>query len=57
VHTGACRISLAGLTPRSITGRYYTDRFTAGDMELSLISRSTEHSTFGEAAASDTVNS
>jgi hypothetical protein len=55
VHTGACRISLAGRAPRAITGRYYTDRFTAGDMELNLISRSTEHSTFGEAAASDTI--
>lgn len=56
VHTGACRISLAGRTPRSISGRYYTDRFTAGDMDLDLISRSTEHSTFAEVASSDTAN-
>jgi hypothetical protein len=57
VHTGVCRISLAGRIPRSITGSYYTDRFTAGDMELDLISRSTEHSTFAEAAASETSTS
>lgn len=56
VHTGACRISLAGRTPRSVTGRYYTDRFTAGDMELKLISRKTEHSTFAEAAAAETAD-
>lgn len=53
IHTGACRISLAGREPRSISGRYYTDRFTAGDMELVLVDRETEHSTFALAAAAD----
>ncbi|WP_432197176.1 hypothetical protein [Streptomyces sp. bgisy027] len=54
-HTGACRLSLAGRTPRALAGRYYTDRFTAGDMELVLISRTTDYSTFAEAAVADTV--
>ncbi|MFE2096979.1 hypothetical protein [Streptomyces sp. NPDC059468] len=54
-HTGACRLSLAGRAPTALTGRYYTDRFTAGDMELVLISRTTDYSTFTQAASADTT--
>ncbi|MFJ6616203.1 hypothetical protein ACIQOW_01300 [Kitasatospora sp. NPDC091335] len=55
-HTGACRITLAGRSPGSMNGRYYTDRFTAGDMELVLVNRNTDHSTFAEAETADTSN-
>ncbi|MFJ9816031.1 hypothetical protein ACIRU3_12275 [Streptomyces sp. NPDC101151] len=54
-HTGACRLSLAGRTPTALAGRYYTDRFTAGDMELVLITRTTDYSTFAQVAAADTT--
>ncbi|MFB7045102.1 hypothetical protein ACFCX7_03010 [Streptomyces microflavus] len=54
-HTGACRLSLAGRAPTALVGRYYTDRFTAGDMELVLMNRTTDYSTFAQAAAVDTA--
>jgi hypothetical protein len=54
VHTGACRLNVAGRKPTTLTGRYYTDRFTAGDMDLVLIGRRTDYGTFAEAAAADT---
>lgn len=53
-HTGACRLSVAGRNAQALAGRYYTDRFTAGDMVLVLVSRSTEYGTFDQAAAADT---
>ncbi|GAA2474103.1 hypothetical protein ACFPFX_12435 [Streptomyces mauvecolor] len=52
-HEGACRISVTGLTPLTATGHYYTSRFTAGDMDFTLLDRSTHHSTFAEAQATD----
>jgi hypothetical protein len=45
---------VAGRKPTTLTGRYYTDRFTAGDMDLVLIDRRTDDGTFAEAAAADT---
>lgn len=51
-HEGACRISFTGLTPRAATGHYYTSRFTAGDMDFTLLNRSTDYATFAEAQAS-----
>jgi hypothetical protein len=53
-HTGACQLSIAGRKPQALAGRYYTDRFTAGDMDLVLMSRSTDYGTFDQAAAADT---
>ncbi|MFD4548471.1 MULTISPECIES: hypothetical protein [unclassified Streptomyces] len=46
---------LAGRAPRALTGRCYTDRFTAGDMELVLITRTTDYSTFAQVAADTTT--
>lgn len=54
-HTGACRLDLAGRAPTQLSGRYYTDRFTAGDMQLIRMNRTTDYSTFAEAAAADTT--
>ncbi|WP_393077319.1 hypothetical protein [Streptomyces sp. LN704] len=52
-HIGACRIELVGRTPTSLTGGYYTDRFTAGDLELTLVNRATDHATYAQSAAAD----
>ncbi|WP_371674910.1 hypothetical protein [Streptomyces sp. NBC_01276] len=52
-HEGACRIAVTGLKPKSAAGRYYTSRFTAGDMDFTLLNRSTDYSTFAEAQATD----
>ncbi|MEV4453591.1 Cap15 family cyclic dinucleotide receptor domain-containing protein [Streptomyces mirabilis] len=52
-HSGACRLSVTGRTPQSITGSYFTDRFTAGDMDLTLVDRSTDHGTFADAQTAD----
>ncbi|MFF5131094.1 hypothetical protein ACFY41_29740 [Streptomyces syringium] len=52
-HEGACRIRVAGLTPRAATGYYYTSRFTAGDMDFTLLNRSTGYGTFTEAQTAD----
>ncbi|MCX4972409.1 hypothetical protein [Streptomyces sp. NBC_00620] len=52
-HHGACRLSVTGLIPKSATGHYFTGRFTAGDVDLMLISRSTEFGTFSEAQTAD----
>ncbi|WP_217565984.1 hypothetical protein [Streptomyces sp. GbtcB7] len=44
---------MTGRTPQSITGSYFTDRFTAGDMDLTLVDRSTDHGTFADAQTAD----
>ncbi|MFE2352387.1 Cap15 family cyclic dinucleotide receptor domain-containing protein [Kitasatospora cineracea] len=52
-HTGSCQLSVTGRAPRSIEGSYFTSRFTAGDMDLTLVDRSTEYGTFAEAQTAD----
>ncbi|MFE9975716.1 hypothetical protein ACFYRD_34620 [Streptomyces hirsutus] len=52
-HEGACRIAVTGLQPKSAAGHYYTSRFTAGDMDFTLLNRSTDYGTFTEAQAAD----
>jgi len=52
-HEGACRIAVTGLQPKAATGHYYTSRFTAGDMDFTLLDRSTDYGTFAEAQAAD----
>ncbi|MDT0468344.1 Cap15 family cyclic dinucleotide receptor domain-containing protein [Streptomyces gibsoniae] len=54
-HTGACRLSVSGSAPQAMTGRYYTDRFTAGDMDLVLVSEATDHATYEQARTADTA--
>lgn len=49
-HSGACEYR-AGKHPTTMSGPYFTDRFTAGDMELRLIDRSTHHADFATAKA------
>lgn len=38
-HSGTCRLDVTGTNPRSLSGTYWTDRITAGDMTLTLIDR------------------
>lgn len=38
-HSGTCRLDVTGTTPSSLSGTYWTDRITAGDMTLSLLDR------------------
>ncbi|MFB7575682.1 hypothetical protein [Streptomyces sp. NPDC056165] len=44
---------MTGLQPKAATGHYYTSRFTAGDMDFSLLDRSTDYGTFAEAQSAD----
>lgn len=48
-HFGGCILDVTGRSPREITGLYFTDRFTRGDMELQLIDRGSAHPSFGAA--------
>lgn len=56
-HEGACRIAVTGLRPKAATGHYYTSRFTAGDMDFTLLNHSTDYGTFAEAQAADPEHS
>lgn len=38
-HSGTCRLDVTGTEPNSLSGTYWTDRVTAGDMTLTLIDR------------------
>jgi hypothetical protein len=45
-HTGACTLTLPAGSPDSLPGLYFTDRFTAGEMTLTLIDRTTNYADF-----------
>jgi hypothetical protein len=38
-HSGTCRLDVTGPSPNSLSGTYWTDRITAGDMILTLVDR------------------
>ena len=40
-HVGACELYVTGGAPTSMSGKYFTDRFTAGEISMSLVDRST----------------
>ncbi|AJE83640.1 hypothetical protein SLNWT_3264 [Streptomyces albus] len=52
-HEGTCRIAVTGLKPQTATGHYYTSRYTAGDMDFTLLNRSVTYGTFIQAQAAD----
>ncbi len=52
-HLGSCTFSPANLKPKTMPGVYFTDRYTQGSMDLTLIDRSKGYSTFHEAADYD----
>lgn len=45
-HAGACELTVPRGSPSALSGVYFTDRFTAGDMTLELLDRTTNHETF-----------
>jgi SMODS-associating 2TM, beta-strand rich effector domain len=45
-HVGACEFEVSGTAPTELKGSYFTDRFTAGDMELKFADRTTSHGSF-----------
>jgi len=48
-HFGTCSLDIASRTPKTITGVYFTDRYTKGDMRLTLVDRSKSYGSFEEA--------
>lgn len=48
-HFGTCSLDIGSRTPKMITGVYFTDRYTKGDMRLTLVDRSKGHGSFDEA--------
>lgn len=38
-HRGACEFTVVGRVPKTISGTYWTDRLTVGDMDLVLVDR------------------
>lgn len=50
-HLGSCTFSPANLKPKTMPGVYFTDRYTQGSMDLALVDRSKDYSTYQEAAA------
>jgi hypothetical protein len=38
-HSGTCRLDVTGTTPKSLSGIYWTDRTTAGDVTVTLVDR------------------
>ena len=48
-HVGTCELSVVGAVPKAVRGTYFTDRFTAGEMRLDFVDRTTSYSDFGAA--------
>ncbi|WP_456080961.1 Cap15 family cyclic dinucleotide receptor domain-containing protein [Microterricola pindariensis] len=49
-HFGTSQLDPTSLQPKEIVGRYFTDRYTKGDLSAELISRTTGHASFESAA-------
>lgn len=47
-HRGACELTVVGRLPKSLMGTYWTDRFTVGDMELTLVDRRQDRGTLAD---------
>lgn len=45
-HLGTAALNVVGDQPQSLDGYYFTDRYTKGDMSLSLFDRSVHHADF-----------
>ena len=48
-HLGSCTLDSTNKAPTEMTGVYFTDRYTKGDMAMNLVDRSTGHSSFAAA--------
>lgn len=47
--TGVCNLMPTSLKPKEIEGAYFTDRFTKGDMHLTLVDHTSGYSSFASA--------
>lgn len=50
-HLGTSALDVVSLRPTAISGEYFTDRYTKGDMELRLVDRSTDHASYAAVLA------
>ena len=50
-HLGVCQLDPTGRAPDEMSGTYFTDRYTKGDMALTRVDRSHAHATFAAARA------
>lgn len=50
-HVGASEVTVVGTAPEELTGTYWTDRLTHGDMDLVLVDRKTDRPNFAACAA------
>lgn len=48
-HLGTAALDIVGMRPSLISGDYFTDRYTKGDMRLELVDRTTNHPDFSAA--------
>lgn len=48
-HLGSCTLDSTSRAPQELVGVYFTDRYTKGDMTMTLIDRSTGHPSFSAA--------
>jgi hypothetical protein len=47
-HTGATQLAVVGRRPTRLTGSYWTDRLTVGDMELAYLDRRTDYTSLAD---------
>lgn len=50
-HRGACEFTVVGRLPKRISGTYWTDRFTVGDMDLEFVDRRKDRTSLAEMPA------
>lgn len=50
-HLGSCTLDSTNQAPEEMSGVYFTDRYTKGDMTMTLVDRSTGHPSFSAAKA------
>lgn len=48
-HLGSCTLDSTNQAPQEMSGVYFTDRYTQGDMTMTLVDRSTGHPSFSAA--------
>lgn len=50
-HLGSCTLDSTSRAPKEMTGVYFTDRYTKGDMTMTLVDRTTGYPSFAAADA------
>lgn len=50
-HLGSCTLDSTNRAPKEMTGVYFTDRYTKGDMTMTLVDRTTGYPSFAAADA------